>query len=497
MWLIDLGELVAKITVDDGNGISKLKNFAEESEKTDSKLKNFASTVSDKAKTAVLGLSAVVAASATALYGMASKSAEATDRIDKLSQKIGLSRESFQEMDFICSQSGMSVESLQGGIKTLTAQIDAGSASFDKLGVSITNADGSLRSQEEVMFDTLNALQGVENQTEKARIASELFGKAGTELMPMLNGATGSIDAMRQQAHELGLVLDDDAINSGVAFTDMVDQLQRSFGAVTTQIGTEVMPILMELGQFILDNMPTIQTVLEVAFGVIEEVVSIASQAIGILIDVIKNLVTEAQTEGTLFNAVWENIKIFIDATLNSIQILFDAFTALFAGDWETFWNKIKELLSTIIDAMLSILKNSVSNFVDAGKNIFTGVWDGLKEVWNNLKSWVEDKVNWMIEKLKFWKKSKSEMSGDSDGSHRTGLSEVPFDGYRAILHKGEMVLTQPEADRYKKGDIGNKTENFNVYIGTVVNKDNRTTADLMREMEYYRKSKAVATGGA
>lgn len=85
----------------------------------------------------------------------------------------------------------------------------------------------------------------------------------------------------------------------------------------------------------------------------------------------------------------------------------------------------------------------------------------------------------------------------DSDGSHRTGLSEVPFDGYRAILHKGEMVLTQPEADRYKKGDTGNKTENFNVYIGTVVNKDNRTTADLMREMEYYRKSKAVATGGA
>lgn len=244
MWLIDLGELVAKITVDDGNGISKLKNFAEESEKTDGKLKSFASTVSDKAKTAVLGLSAVVAASATALYGMASKSAEATDRIDKLSQKIGLSRESFQEMDFICSQSGMSVESLQGGIKTLTTQIDAGSASFDKLGVSITNADGSLRSQEEVMFDTLNALQGVENQTEKARIASELFGKAGTELMPMLNGATGSIDAMRQQAHELGLVLDDDAINSGVAFTDMVDQLKRSFGAVTTQIGTEVMPIL-------------------------------------------------------------------------------------------------------------------------------------------------------------------------------------------------------------------------------------------------------------
>lgn len=49
----------------------------------------------------------------------------------------------------------------------------------------------------------------------------------------------------------------------------------------------------------------------------------------------------------------------------------------------------------------------------------------------------------------------------------------------------------------YKKGDISNKTENFNVYIGTVVNENGRTTSDLMREMEYYRKSKLAAVGGA
>ena len=46
--------------------------------------------------------------------------------------------------------------------------------------------------------------------------------------MPMLNGAAGSIEAMRQQAHDLGLVLDDEAIDAGVAFTDQMDQLQRS-----------------------------------------------------------------------------------------------------------------------------------------------------------------------------------------------------------------------------------------------------------------------------
>ena len=111
-------------------------------------------------------------------------------------------------------------------------------------------------------------------------------------------------------------------------------------------------------------------------------------------------------------------------------------------------------------------------------------------------KSWVSDKVDWIKDKLSVWKKAKDKMSG-SDGSHRTGLREVPFDGYRAILHKGERVLTQPEAERYKKGNEGNRTENFNVYIGTVENKDERTTEDFMREMEFYRKRRVSAVGGA
>lgn len=88
-------------------------------------------------------------------------------------------------------------------------------------------------------------------------------------------------------------------------------------------------------------------------------------------------------------------------------------------------------------------------------------------------------------------------MSG-SDGSHRTGLQEVPFDGYRAILHKGEMVLTQPEAERYKKGQRRKQNGKFQrIYSGTVENKDERTTEDFMREMEFYRKRRVSAVGGA
>jgi len=119
--MIDLGSLVAKVVVDSGDGTKKLQDFSTQAENTDGKMKTFANNVSGGVKTAVLGITAAVSASAVALYGMATKSAEATDRIDKMSQKIGISREAFQEMDFVCSQSGMSVEQLQVGMKTLTS----------------------------------------------------------------------------------------------------------------------------------------------------------------------------------------------------------------------------------------------------------------------------------------------------------------------------------------------------------------------------------------
>ena len=137
--------------------------------------------------------------------------------------------------------------------------------------------------------------------------------------------------------------------------------------------------------------------------------------------------------------------------------------------------------------------KSYAEDFNDVGKALTDGVADGIKD---GKSSIVNAIVKAIRDAIKAAKDEAGMGDGGSDGSHRTGLREVPFDGYRAILHKGERVLTQPEADRYRRGETVAKTENFNVYIGTVENKDERTTEDFMREMEFYRKKRVVATGG-
>lgn len=258
---------------------------------TSDKAESFGTKIGKGIKTAAKWGAAIGAGAAVVgagMYKMATSSAETTDRIDKLSQKIGMSRQGFQEMDFIASQSGMAIESLQVGFKTLRGAMEQaekgtgkGAEAFKALGVSVTDSSGNLRDQEDVFNEAVNALQGMEDGTEKAMLATKLFGKSGQEMMPMLNGAAGSIDEMRQQAHDLGLVMSDESIDAGVAFTDTIDQLQRSFKTAVAEIGVQFMPIITKFADFIMGNMPLIQSTISTAFDVFGQVIGTAVEWVG------------------------------------------------------------------------------------------------------------------------------------------------------------------------------------------------------------------------
>ena len=191
---------------------------------------------------AVMGtaLTGMAVAGGTALFGMANKAAASGDRVDKLSQKVGMSRKGFQEWDYILSQNGMSIESLQGGMKKLNNTIDdaiGGSKTavnaFGRIGISVDDLKG--KSPEQVFEMTVKALQGMPDGAEKAALANELLGRSGSELMPLLNGSSKSVDELKAKAKELGIVLSDDSIDASVKFTDTLDSLKRSLGAVVTK----------------------------------------------------------------------------------------------------------------------------------------------------------------------------------------------------------------------------------------------------------------------
>lgn len=322
--------------------------------KTTEKAKSFGEKLSGGIKTAAKWGTAVVGG-ATAIAGglskMALSSAETADKVDKMSQKIGISRQAYQELDFICSQSGMSVDSLQMGMKTLVGAMDgaaSGTATnveqFEKLGISAINADGSLRNQEDVMWETIQALQEMDNEAEKARLANELFGRSGSEMMPLLNGEAESVEEMKKQAHELGLVLNDETVNAGVSLTDTMDQMKRSLGTVATKLGGALMPMLEKFVKLIIDNMPMIQ-------GMADRIAPIIAQMFEQLLPPLMQLAEE------LFPVIFDLIEQILPPLIEIITAILPVITNLIT----MLLPPIIEIVTMLLPLLVQILEPIMS----------------------------------------------------------------------------------------------------------------------------------------
>lgn len=440
-------------------------------DETTGKAEGFGSSLAKGIGTVAKWGSAVVGATALAVGGMvkfAESSASSLDNIDKMSQKIGISREAYQELDFICSQTGTSVDGLQMGMKTLTAQMDAvteGNDSaierFARLGVEVTNTDGTFRSQEDVLYDTLEALQNVEDQTEKSRLATELFGRSGTELMPLLNSEAGSLEDMKNQAHELGLVLDDELIDNGVQLTDVLDQTERAFSSIFVQLGGALMPIIVDVAGYIQTLLPTIQSLIsglepvltQIFESLLPPLMDLVQQLLPPLMDLIKQIVPPLTNIISsllpivvrvlqmilpvliqLISAVLPVIVQLLDAflpilepLLNVLQPYLDILLALIVPLLQLateilvplielvvkFYSEIAEHLTPVLQAIASFIQDNVSPIIVALSMAFSDAFETIRltayVVVNQLKSKFEEfktKIQSLIDKFENFKTS-------------------------------------------------------------------------------------------
>ena len=161
---------------------------------------------------AVAAIGAAALAAGKALYEMASKTAEYGDEIEKNSQKVGLSYESYQKWDYAMKICGTEMSSCTTGLKTLTNTFDDainGSASatekFERLGLSMEDLQGL--SREDLFATVVDALQNVSDETEKAALANDMFGKSGQELLPLFNLTSEELEGLMTECEEYGMVM--------------------------------------------------------------------------------------------------------------------------------------------------------------------------------------------------------------------------------------------------------------------------------------------------
>ena len=209
-------------------------------EKAGSKFSNSFAKVG-KVGLAAFGTMAAAGAGATKMLWDGTKSLAAYgDNIDKMSQKMGLSAEAYQEWDAIMQHSGASIDSMQRGMTTLSKAAESGSDAFQKIGIS--QEEIANMSQEELFAKTIEGLQGMEAGTERNVLAQQLLGGSSKELGALLNTSAEDTEKMRQRVHELGGVMSDEAVKSAAAFQDNMQDLKTAISGVGRSIISDFLP---------------------------------------------------------------------------------------------------------------------------------------------------------------------------------------------------------------------------------------------------------------
>lgn len=356
---------------------------------------------------AAAGIGAATAATATALYKVTTGTAAAADEVDKMSQKIGISRQAYQEWNYICGQSGVEVGVLKNGVKTLTSQMqsakngsDSAKAAFNALGLSWEDGTGKLKSQETMMEEAITALSNMKSGTERAKLAQQLFGKAGMELEPILNTGAQGIEELRQRCHDLGLVMSDETVNAGVKLGDTIDDVKGSFGAIVNNIGAQLIPIVQQAADLILAHLPQIQSAVQGAFNIVSSAIGFVVQHKGLFAGI-------AAAIGVICTAIAAyNVAMGIKAAMDAAEVVsltgliavhaahavavmaslapYIAITAAIAAVIAIIvvcikhWDKIKEATKKAFEAV----KKTVSTAVDKIVGFFKKIFDWIKTNW-------------------------------------------------------------------------------------------------------------------
>ena len=244
---MDLFDIAAKITLNTSEYQKSLEGADKSGSSFSEKLKTGLGNAAKVGAAAVAAVGTGVFALGTKFVSGLKDVASYGDEVDKMSQKLGLSKQAYQEWDYVLGQAGVDITNMSTGLKTLTNKIDdaknggeEAQKQFEALGISLEDLD--TMSREDIFAEVISGFQGMEDSTTRAALANDLFGKSGQELTPLFNSSIEETKQLREAANDLGFVMSNYAVSSAASFNDSLDTLTRTVGGIKNQFLQNFLP---------------------------------------------------------------------------------------------------------------------------------------------------------------------------------------------------------------------------------------------------------------
>lgn len=182
------------------------------------------------------------------------------DDLLTLSAQTGIATDKLQEYQYMSELVDVSVDTLTGSMAKLTknmgsAQGGTGKAAdaFKTLGIAVTDSSGNLRDNEDVFADVVDALGKMTNETERDTLAMAIFGKSAQELNPLIKAGGDEIQRLADEAHRMGYVLDDEALEALVNVSDAFERMKNVSIMLKNQLAVALAPVIEKLAGVLTD----------------------------------------------------------------------------------------------------------------------------------------------------------------------------------------------------------------------------------------------------
>ncbi|MCL4193202.1 MAG: phage tail tape measure protein [Thermoguttaceae bacterium] len=373
------------------------------------KLKAWGQSVTTMGKRFMAAGAAIIAPLAAAAKTFASMG----DEVQKMSLRTGVSAESLSELGFAAEQSGSDLATLEVGLRKMQRSIgdaaDGSQTAVDALaalGLSVGRLIGL--SPEEQFKLIADRIAGIPDPTMRAAAAMELFGRSGTQLLPIMQAGAAGIEALQKQARDLGLTISGEDANAAAALSDAMNVLWRVFKQGVFVIGSALAPVLKDFAEraagviksvsdWIKQNKDVVVTVFKVAAAVaaggaalmvLGGLISGVGFAFGTLASIVAGVGTALGVIGTVLGAILSPVGLVI-AALASLG----GYLLYVSGAGQQALSWLGQQFAALRDTALAAWKG-ISDALAAGDIGLAAqiLWLTLKMEWQKGVAWLTDK---------------------------------------------------------------------------------------------------------
>ena len=365
---INIFSLFGSIMVDSDEANKSIQKTGDNAKSLGDKMSKGLKTAGKVAAGIATAAAGAATAAGAALKTAVDDTAAYADEIDKASLRSGLGAENLQKLKYAAEQSGASLSNIENTAKKFNAQlaeISEGSdaskevaKAFDTLGIAFKDADGNLRSTDELYNETLMALAGMPDSAERTALATTLMGKGFTDLKPLLEQGSAGITTLEENAEKLGIVMSEETVKAGVQFGDTVADIKTALGGMGRAIGASVLPTFQKFANKIIEILPRVQSFIDKLIPPIENIADIIidigmdllDNVLPPLLDLVGNL---AKPVGNLIKSV---LPVLVKILDKIVPIISDIVEFLLPPMVDIL-DALMPILDILLDALEPILK--------------------------------------------------------------------------------------------------------------------------------------------